>query len=197
MGRNRGRQRCRLADFKMINLKNFTYGYQAIDMNHLSLIQGLLVSSKPKKILGVGTGNVSQVCLDAIQHNQVGHLTCIDNWQDWKGNIPKIAVELKKLGAEIITKSEKDFVHENLDARFDFIISDGAHGGSHKWCNKLYDMLNRGGVLIAHDVTNPHFTNLREYQIEARRRRYDSMTFSESTRKDERCERGLLVVYKS
>lgn len=183
----------------MINLSNFTYGYQAIDKNHLKLIQGLLVASKPKRILelGVGTGNVSQVCLDAIGYNKQGHLLCVDNWQDWKGKTPKIAVELVKLGAEVITQGEGDFVAENLDDRFDFIISDGAHGASHKWCDKLYDMLNRGGVLVAHDVTNPHFKNLMEYRTEARRRRYDTMLFSESTRDDERCERGLLVVYKS
>jgi len=183
----------------MINLDQFTYGYQAIDKCHLYLIQGLLASYKPKRILelGVGTGNVSQVVLQTNTFNENNsELVCVDNWQDWKGELPRIAIELKKLGANIITQSEKEYVSQSESERFDFIISDGAHGASDQWCGKLYDMLNPNGVLIAHDVTNKDFPNLQKYKLEADARKYNSFVVNKSTRKDERCHRGLLVVCK-
>lgn len=184
----------------MIDLSNFSYGYQAIDKAHLYLIQGLLASSKPKRILelGVGTGNVSQIVLQANIYNDIqAELTCVDNWQDWKGEVPKIAVELIKLGAKIVTQAEKQFVEENASEKYDFIISDGAHGGSHQWCGTLYDMLNPKGILVAHDVTNKNFPNLRKYITEAESRGYANLVFETSSRNDERCERGLLVAYNS
>jgi predicted O-methyltransferase YrrM len=180
----------------VINLDKLSYGYQAIDKCHLYLIQGLLVSAKPKAVLelGVGTGNVSQVILQALSYNGWGKLTCVDNWQDWKGKQPPIAAELVKSGADVVTMSERDYVRNNTSTKFDFIMSDGAHGASHLWCDALYDMLRPNGYLVAHDVTNRNFQNLKRYITEAKSRKYSQMLYQTSSREDERCERGLLIV---
>ncbi len=180
----------------MINLSHFQYGYQAIDRNHLHFIQGLIVSAKPKKCLelGIGTGNVSQTINDALNYNEVGDLVSVDNWCDWKGEEPPIANKLRSLGIKVVTQEESDFIAENESQNFDFILSDGAHGSSHKNAEKLFGMLNPNGVLVAHDVTNPNFKNLYHYVDVAEKIGASTFLFQESTKSDERCHRGMLVA---
>ena len=57
-------------------------------------------------------------------------------------------------------------------------------------------MLNPNGVLIAHDVTNKNFPNLLGYVEEAKAQNLAHKIYNQSTRNDERCHRGMLVVYK-
>ena len=49
----------------------------AIDSAHGMLILGCLMSSKSKNILeiGIGTGFITNMLLNAIEYNQIGHLT--------------------------------------------------------------------------------------------------------------------------
>ena len=68
----------------------------AIDDPHAVLIFGLAVSHKPERVLevGVGSGFLTQTLLNAVQYNQRGTLTCVDNWFDTGGEEPGFFEEL-------------------------------------------------------------------------------------------------------
>ena len=53
----------------------------AIDDPHAMLIFGLAISHKPEQVLeiGVGSGFLTQTLLNAVEYNQRGILTCVDN----------------------------------------------------------------------------------------------------------------------
>lgn len=53
----------------------------AVDVNHTILLFGLLISAKPKTVLGVGIGSglVTRTILSALRYNGVGSLTSVDN----------------------------------------------------------------------------------------------------------------------
>lgn len=168
-----------------------------IDESHASLIYGLVASSKPESVLefGLGGGRSTRSALDAIRynHNQPKY-TLVDNWMDYGGIKPDLfAYECS--GIDFITSDEKDFVL-NCQNKYDFIISDADHHHSHEWFIDTYGLLNECGIMVCHDVTNSDFPNLRRILYQCEAWHIKSVLFNKSSRSDERCGRGLLVVFK-
>lgn len=183
----------------MQDLDELDYQNVAIDRCHVELIKGLALSSKPKRILelGVGSGNCSKVLLDCIEYNQRGTLTTVDNWWDWRKNEPPIAQELRDRGVEVCTEDEHIWTEENKNRKFDFILSDAGHASSEQRAGDFWNMLNPRGILIAHDVTNKFFPNLHGYIDFARDKNLSHSVFNENSRDDERCKRGMIVIFKN
>ena len=177
-----------------------------IDWAHAGLVEGLVLSSKPKKILelGIGGGRSLESILTGLEYNnQPYHYTLVDNWGDWNGVMPPEVTELysKKIH-NIITSNEQDFVFSCKD-KFDFIMSDADHNKADQWFEYVYEnLLNDNGILIYHDVNmddnwpGGNFFNLRNIYHAVKTKKISHRLFNVSSLPEEQCERGLLVIFK-
>jgi predicted O-methyltransferase YrrM len=159
-----------------------------IDYSHRQLILGLVVASKPKKLLelGYGTGLTTKTLILGMIDNQCGELTVVDNFFDWGGHAPP---HLNTKGFTLIVSSEENFIN-SCNESYDFIVSDADHFNSHKWLDKVLNLLTPNGIIVFHDTTNDMFPNLKYNLV-------NSVTFNTSSKQEEQCERGLTVYFKS
>jgi predicted O-methyltransferase YrrM len=171
----------------------------AIDDPHAMLIFGLVLSHKPEQVLeiGVGSGFLTQTLLNAVEYNQRGALTCVDNWFDASGEEPKFFEELRSRGARHVFSSEKEFVTSCEAEAFDFILSDGDHFNSGDWIDDTLRILRPGGVVVFHDTNQPEvFPNLGKIVKRVEELGLPHYHFTQKSRKDERTDRGLFLVFK-
>lgn len=194
-----------------------------IDVAHADLIYGLVRANKPNRVLefGFGGGRACRAILDALVMNRNESYYClVDNWSDWGGLRPvDLDITLKDtqlkatdLGAhksaisiDVLSSSEGYFVglYSDVDIfKYDFIMADADHHHSHEWFADVYQkLLGPGGILIYHDVdgTYPGLASLvkvcQTWDF-AFSGRMNFKVFNKSSRVDERCERGLLVIFK-
>lgn len=172
-----------------------------VDEAHVALINGIVKSQKPQKILelGLGSGTTTDAILEALQFNQqTFEFTLVDLWLEpgWNGECPAEAVEKYSPYINIITSDEREYVF-NCGKTFDFIMSDADHFNTQKWFEYVYsELLESGGTLIYHDVTDRGFTNLREILEKSKLYNLRFSLFNKNSRSDERCDRGLLVIFK-
>lgn len=167
----------------------------AIDANHINLIASLVVCSKPKSILelGIGSGSTTSALMEAIAYNRNdAKLTCVDNFNDWDGFPPSGVFDIP---VELIVKSERDFI-AGCTEKYSFIVSDADHDRSHEWAVKTLALLDDGGIAVFHDVCNPSYSNLASIVGIVEWAKLPHIVFNQSSRDDERCDRGLLVVFK-
>jgi predicted O-methyltransferase YrrM len=166
-----------------------------IDKNHVSLIYSNMICHKPDTILeiGIGTGLVTYSLLYGRQYNGKGEITSVDNWHDWDGIEPPEIDNLRKNGVRIITSNEEYFVR-NCQDKFDFIVVDGDHSFGHEWADVIVGLLNPGGVLFSHDVRL--FPKLSIYEDIAKNHGLSYKIFDKSSRPDDRCDRGFIIIYK-
>jgi predicted O-methyltransferase YrrM len=170
----------------------------AIDDNHVQLIKSLVMCNKPKTILeiGIGSGIVTKAVIDASRYNNIStFITCVDNFLDWGGKPPVGLVDLLNECTSFVRSNEKDFIYSTAE-KYDFIVSDADHQHTHEWVSKTYDLLNTGGILIYHDVTNKEYPNLYEIVRYVQRYNINHVLLNRSSLPNERCERGLLVIFK-
>jgi predicted O-methyltransferase YrrM len=173
-----------------------------VDLAHAELVKSLIMCHKPKNILefGYGGGRVTDKILEAISYNQNSpSYSVVDNWLDVGGIIPDGLLEEYKGRAEIITSNEEDFV-KNCDIKFDFIFSDADHYRTDRWFLDVYsNMLNDGGILIYHDINlfGGGFPNLLNIYKETLENKFKHYLFNKNSLNSERCERGLLVIFKN
>jgi len=175
----------------------------AIDQCHAALVYGVAVSQKPKRILelGYGSGRVTDMIQRARSFNgHASHYVLVDSWLDWGGTPPQgIAVRREYGEIEIITSTEEDFVKGCKD-QFDLIFSDADHLRSHEWFPEVIEkLLAPMGIAFFHDVMSPDYPNLRQtlhWLLSNAHKGYVARVFDESSRNDERCDRGLLMVMK-
>lgn len=172
--------------------------YIAIDNNHIELIYGIIISHKPQNILeiGIGSGLLTKKILSAFKYNGIkNNLDCVDNFFDWSGIAPSHILDIKDIN--LIYKSEEEFIR-TCEKKYDLIISDADHFNSHKWIDKTCCLLNENGILIYHDITNKMFPNLSSIIsfFEINSSKYSYFIFNKNSRNDERCDRGLLIVYR-
>jgi len=170
----------------------------AMDDNHIQLINTLVLCNKPTSILeiGVGSGLVTKTILEALQYNQKPSiLTCVDNFLDWNGQTPQ-GFDSFKDSINFINSNERDFVM-GCKETYDFIVSDADHHHTNEWVDETYNLLNEGGILIYHDVTNHDFRNLYDIVRYAESRQINHVIFNKSSLPYERCERGLMVMFKN
>ncbi len=172
-----------------------------IDDCHVSLIFSLVKSHKPNSVLelGFGSGNSAKAILSACGYNQKKcKYTLVDNWMDFGRKIPDEFQEYldENWTIDVVTSEEKDYI-DSCSETFDFILSDADHSSCHRWFDRVYnDILNPGGILIYHDVTSPEYKNLYGIVVVCALKGLSHVVFSKSSRPDERCERGLLVIFK-
>lgn len=172
----------------------------AIDECHCGLISALVSSRKPKKLLelGFGSGTSCRDILNALHSNSTPfHFTVVDNWLDFGGVPPEEVKRDIYSQINFISSPEKDFV-ENSNEKFEFILSDADHFRTQEWFKYVYEnMLSSEGILIYHDVTNSKvFPNLLQIYNETIRNNYHHMLFNYNSKEEERCDRGLLVIFK-
>lgn len=169
----------------------------AMDNNHINFIYSLMVCAKPKKVLeiGVGSGLVTNALLKGFEYNNLEvDLTCVDNFYDWNGVAPE-GFDTFSDRIRFINSSERDFTHEHKET-YDFIVSDADHHHANEWIDLTVGLLNPGGALICHDVTNPQFRNLYGIVSYAESKNLTHIIFNKSSLPHERCERGLIVIFK-
>lgn len=173
-----------------------------IDIAHANLLAGLVQSNKPKTILeiGLGGGQATDAILGALDYNQqTFEYILVDNWLDWGGIRPPGVNEKYSDRITIIDKDEKDFV-VGTDKTFDFIMSDGDHHNADKWFEYvLTNLVNPDGILIYHDINlfdDDAFKNLNEIYTKCKKYGIRHHLFNKNSRNDERCQRGLLVIFK-
>ena len=140
----------------------------AIDLNHIILILGTLLSAKPENILelGIGTGKVSEILIQGIKYNKKGYLTCVDNLWDLGGNLSnEIFESLKKRNISIIKSDEKDFVYRTGDNSYQFLVSDADHKNSGNWCHEIFRIMSPNSFLFFHDINNEYVNSLNYIKI--------------------------------
>src|SRR5437868_6044024 len=109
---------------------NLLTGFQpqerAVDHAHNLFLMGALLSRKPQQVLelGIGTGFVSWTLLRGLQFNGTGHLTCVDNFIDWDGQLPAGLDQLVAAGVKVVGPiDEGDFLRSCPSDAYDFVIS--------------------------------------------------------------------------
>jgi len=173
-----------------------------IDIAHANLITGLILSQKPKNILELGLGGARScdAIIKAIDYNNNNpKFTIVDNWLDWNGVMPKNIYETYGKKANIITMDEKEFIFSIKD-KYDFIMSDADHNRTDQWFEYVYDnILEQGGILIYHDINliEDCFINLRSIYEKCKERNLHHYLFNKNSLLHERCQRGLLVIFKN
>ena len=168
----------------------------AIDECHIDLIYGFAVALKPNNILelGYGSGRTTNALIRACDKNNLGKITLVDSWYDWHGSKPDLNGIENNSRIELIVSTEENFVR-NCNNKFDLIVSDADHTSSHQWWQQTIDLLNEGGIALFHDVTNNDFPNLKNIILQSEVK-YKTKVFNKSSSSHERCERGLLVLFK-
>jgi predicted O-methyltransferase YrrM len=173
-----------------------------IDTSHAELVYGLIVSAKPMKILelGLGGGKSADSIIKGIEYNENNpEFTIVDNWLDFDFQMPKEVHEQYSQFANIITSDEKDFVF-SCKEKFNFIFSDADHYNTDQWFEYVFNnLLEEGGILIYHDVNlfEDSFSNLRNIYFKTLENKYNHFLFNKNSKIDERCHRGLLVIFKN
>jgi predicted O-methyltransferase YrrM len=174
-----------------------------IDTAHAELIKGLVIANKPQTLLelGVGGGKSVDATLAGLSFNQQAYdYTLVDNWLDFGGEIPPEVVEQYTDKVNIITSSEKDYIF-SCNKKFDHIMSDADHQQSHLWFEYVYEnLLNPGGILIYHDVNLfdlQSYPGLKEIYNKCKVTNKKYCLFNRNSLPDEKCERGLLVIFKN
>jgi predicted O-methyltransferase YrrM len=172
-----------------------------IDLVHANLIQGLILSQKPSSILeiGLGGGRSCDAILAGIEFNKNNpKFKIVDNWMDWNYQIPQNVMEIYGKKAEIITMNEKEFVFSTKE-KFDFIMSDADHYSTNQWFEYVYEnLLNYKGILVYHDINLVDgFCPAAEIYEICKKRNIHHYLFNKNSLNEERCQRGLLVIFKN
>lgn len=184
-----------LADYgKFLENHRYILNNVPVDKNHASLVFSTAICLKPKKILelGIGSGLLTYSLLCAINYNNTGMLTSVDNFLDWNGKEPSHIDSLRKFGVNVVIQEERDFVL-SCNNKFDLIVVDGNHTDGHLWAEQIFDLVNPGGIIFSHDVLL--CKNLGIYMDIAKKRNLGYKVYSESTIPTEACHRGFIQVF--
>ncbi len=171
-----------------------------IDANHANFVRALVMCHKPRRVLelGFGAGEATRAILGGLRYNdQPFEYTLVDNWHDF-GGVPPAATRADEYrGIDFITSTEREFVRA-CAVDHDLVFSDADHYHTQNWFDVVYERLvAREGVLIYHDVTNTAgFPNLLQIYRDVLRHGYDHVLLNRNSLPGERCDRGMLVIFK-
>lgn len=168
----------------------------AMDRAHQALIFATALAQKPLDVIefGVGSGATSEALIAAINYNQHGRLTCVDNWIDWGGAEPPVAERLRQSGVTVVCESERAFTVAAPANAYDLLVSDADHNSAGGWIADTFRIVRSGGILFFHDAAATNYAamaKIREFT-----KSFPHQMFERSSRPDERCGRGLLMVWK-
>ena len=167
----------------------------SVDACHGLTIFGAAVSAKPENLLELGVGGafVTNLLLDAILFNGQGSLTCVDSLHD--DFPPNLFDSIRDRGANVIAPmQEKEFVFGVEENTYDFLMSDADHNHAGEWTDQIFKIMKPNAIMFFHDVTNPGYPNLLNYQQRAQELGKPFYLFNTDSRTDERCWRGLLMI---
>jgi hypothetical protein len=102
--------------------------------------------------------------------------------------------DLRARGAKIVVSDEGVFCRSCPPNRFDVVISDADHLHSDQWLDDHLRITKPDGWLFFHDTANRDFPNLANIVARIRDLGLWHAHFTVSSRPEERCERGLLLV---
>ena len=178
--------------------------WNGVDDAHEDLVSGLVRAHKPQSVLelGLGSGGVTeQIALALVANGQPCDYTLVDNWTDFDGEQPPGLEVRFPWKINIVTSLERDFVKRKVQEGqgYDFIFSDADHTAAEQWFEDVYfGLLQPGGILIYHDVNvvDESFINLRELLYKCQETGISHKLFNRNSLPDEKCQRGLLVIFK-
>ena len=94
-----------------------------------------------------------------------------------------------------VTASEEAFVRSCPADAYDFLVSDADHFRSGGWLDQHLRIVQHDGFLFFHDTNQPQqFPSLGAIEPQVKERGLPYFHFKESSRGDERCQRGWLFV---
>lgn len=165
----------------------------SIDLCHNVLLFGAILSSKPNKVLelGIGNGYSTKCILAALKYNQMGALTSVDNFYDWKGRKPDHVDELQAMGANIIVEAERAFVHNAESNTYDFIMSDADHDHAGEWVDQIVRIAKNDAIIFVHDVF--YTPSVNKYLQYCQHNNIPHFVFNKSSLLNESCHNGLLM----
>lgn len=168
----------------------------SVDLCHGVILLGTLMSIKPENVLeiGIGPGFCSDMIIEALGYNNKGQLTCVDNMHDLGGNLPHDVLARLQQKATVIKSSERDFVYSSPDNTYDFLVSDGDHQHAGEWTEEIFRIIRPNSFMFFHDVNPREYPNLMNYKTEADRLGKPNYLFNASSRGDEQCGRGWLMI---
>ena len=175
-----------------------------IDVAHAELLNGLVVASKPTRVLemglemGFGAGHATDAILAGLEYNQLPYTyTLVDNWMDFGYTMPDTVGEKYTSKINIVTSDEKEFVF-SCKQQFDLIMSDADHMRTDQWFEYVYDaLLADDGILCYHDVTlTSMFPNLINIVHKCQELNLRHKVFNKDSLSTEMCFRGFLVIFK-
>lgn len=185
----------------MVNIEKFykylcshERGRVEVDLVHNCLIFGAVLSSKPTNALelGIGRGYATRAILYALKYNQIGKLTSVDNWHDWKGEEPGHIDELRDLGVNVVAPiDEGEFVRSQSANSYDFLLSDSSHRHAGEWAEDVFRIMKPDSIMFFHDVKCP---SPKIYVELSKERKLSHFIFSKSSLANESCKDGLLMV---
>jgi predicted O-methyltransferase YrrM len=171
-----------------------------IDANHADFVRTLVMCHKPRRVLefGFGAGEATRAILAGLHYNrQAFEYTVVDNWLDFGGVRPEATRAEQYAGIGFVTSSELGFVAA-CQTSYDLVFSDADHLSTQDWFEPVYArIVARDGVLIYHDVTNSAgFPNLLRIYRDVVANNFHHVLLHRNSREGERCDRGLLVIFK-
>ena len=172
-----------------------------IDDNHAALVKSLVMCKKPRHILelGFGSGEACRAILAGLRYNSVPFkYTLVDNWMDFGGAPPEAIRAPEFDGVEFVSSGEFEYF-QNCTSQYDLIFSDADHFNTQLWFDHVYkSVLKRDGTLIYHDVTNVGmFPNLLNIYTDVVEHKYHHVLLNRNSLPGERCDRGMLVIFKN
>jgi ubiquinone/menaquinone biosynthesis C-methylase UbiE len=169
-----------------------------IDLCHQDFIFGCARAKKPKNVLelGFGTGDTTMQLIEAIGTNcNDANFTVVDNLFDWQGKKPDKLQDYEKYFLDFKLSDEKTFVEQCSSDTYDFLVSDADHQSAHDRFEQLRRIVKHDGFMFFHDTNTPEtYPILATFKERAEQYGLPCFHFTESSRSDEKCERGLLFV---
>jgi len=197
-----------------INFLESIYGKEpfkgaGIDIAHAMLLFGVLLSQKPKNILelGIGTGVVSETILNAMKYNSTDYkYDALDNCfliSDWvsgawdrAGGYPtrNYINRLKNENVNLIGDDEGNYVRNCESNKYDLIISDADHTYAGERAEHIFRICKPNGIIFFHDICCKEYVSLHKYIEYVNKNSIPHYIFNQSSRNDEICHRGWLMV---
>jgi predicted O-methyltransferase YrrM len=163
-----------------------------VDYAHGVLVYGLVCALKPDVVVevGWGSGYSSGWIREGMAFNGKGMYLLVENWSDWRGEKQSLPD-----GVVVEVTDEGEWIRGRGKDSVDFLMMDGDHAHSHEYVGEALGIVRRGGCVVWHDTARG-FAGMQTIPAQVRELGYQPLCFTQRSREDEQCDRGLTVVVK-